>query len=112
MYIVKNDIIPFPGYKAVTIWPFIFCRKELDNVDLNHENIHGKQQLELLIIPFFLIYVIEWLIRLFFSKDRFTHQAYRNISFEREAYTNQEDMNYIEWRRKPYAWIWYIKKNQ
>jgi len=44
MKVVKNNIIPFKGYKAITIWPFIFVREEgsFDEVDLNHENIHGK----------------------------------------------------------------------
>jgi hypothetical protein len=44
MIIVKNNIIPFKGYKAITLWPFIFVRKEcsFDEIDLNHELIHGE----------------------------------------------------------------------
>ena len=42
MILVNNKIIPFKGYKAVTIWPFIFVREPLNEVDLNHENIHGR----------------------------------------------------------------------
>ena len=95
MKIVRNNIIPFKGYKAITIWPFIFVRKEcsFDEVDLNHENIHGKQQLELLIIFFYLIYLVEWIIK-----------GYRNISFEREAYGNEDNLNYLK-TRKHYAWL-------
>ena len=95
MKIVRNSIIPFKGYKAITIWPFIFVRKEcsFDEVDLNHENIHGKQQLELLIIFFYLIYLVEWIIK-----------GYRNISFEREAYGNEDNLNYLK-TRKHYAWL-------
>ena len=94
MKIVRNSIIPFKGYKAITIWPFIFVREEcsFDEVDLNHENIHGKQQLELLIIFFYLIYLVEWIIK-----------GYRNISFEREAYGNEDNLNYLK-TRKHYAW--------
>lgn len=95
MKIVRNSIIPFKGYKAITIWPFIFVREEcsFDEVDLNHENIHGKQQLELLIIFFYLIYLVEWIIK-----------GYRNISFEREAYGNEDNLNYLK-TRKYYAWL-------
>lgn len=50
------------GYAGITIFPFIFV-KRLNNVKLiNHEKIHIRQQLELLVIPFFIIYGIEWLI--------------------------------------------------
>jgi hypothetical protein len=38
--IIKNNIIPFKGYKAISIWPLIFCRSDLNSVDLNHEKIH------------------------------------------------------------------------
>lgn len=92
MKVIYNKIIPFKGYKAITIWPFIFARKKLSEIDINHEKIHLAQQLELLIIPFYIIYLIEWIFK-----------RYRNISFEKEAYANQEDMNYLEWRRKPYS---------
>lgn len=92
MKIIYNKIIPFKGYKAMAMWPFIFARKKLSEIDINHEKIHLAQQLELLIIPFYIIYLIEWIFK-----------GYRNISFEKEAYTHQEDMNYLEWRRKSYA---------
>ena len=92
MKIIYNKIIPFKGYKAMAIWPFIFARKKLSEIDINHEKIHLVQQLELLIIPFYIIYFIEWIFK-----------GYKQISFEKEAYENQEDMNYLEWRRKPFA---------
>jgi hypothetical protein len=43
MRVIFNDIIPFKGYKAMAIWPFIFVRndiKSLSSVDINHEKIH------------------------------------------------------------------------
>lgn len=92
MKIIYNKIIPFKGYKAMAMWPFIFARKKLSEIDINHEKIHLAQQLELLIIPFYIIYFIEWIFK-----------GYKQISFEKEAYENQEDMNYLEWRRKPFA---------
>ena len=94
MILVNNKIIPFKGYKAVTIWPFIFVREPLNEVDLNHENIHGRQQLELLIIIFYLIYFIEWIFK-----------GYKNISFEKEAYQRQYDLDYL--KHRPCYAMWF-----
>lgn len=91
--LVRNKLIPFKGYKAISIWPFIFVRKDakFDDVDFNHERIHLRQQIELLVIPFYIIYFIEWIFK-----------GYRNISFEKEAYTYEEDLEYLK-RRKIFA---------
>lgn len=96
MIVVKNNIIPVKPYDAMTLWPFIFVKEYTKVTEdlLNHERIHGRQQLELLIIPFLLWYVLEWIARLIFGNGN----AYRNISFEREAYENENDMGYIEHR--------------
>lgn len=72
---------------------------------INHERIHTSQQRELLFIPFYIIYIIEWLIRLI--QFRNCQDAYMNISFEREAYTHGHDLNYLP-NRKHYAWIDYL----
>lgn len=93
MIIIKNKILPFKGYKAVTIWPFIFCRGELTDIDVNHEKIHGRQQLELLIILFYIIYGIEYIIK-----------SYRKISFEKEAYTHQNNLDYLKTRKLYAQW--------
>lgn len=62
-----------------------------------HEgNIHWPQQLELLIILFYPLYLLEWFIKLFI----YGKKAYKNISFEREASDNDDDPNY---KHKPYA---------
>ena len=99
MITIYNNIIPFKGFRAITLWPFIFIRKgcEFNEIHLNHENIHGRQQLELLIIPFYLIYLIEWLVRLIITGN--SHKAYRDISFEKEAYTNEKDLEYLNNRK-------------
>lgn len=83
--IIYNKLIPFKGYKAISIWPFIFVRKDcsFNSTDFNHERIHLRQQIELLVIPFYIIYFIEWIFK-----------GYRNISFEKEAYLlNGENKN-------------------
>lgn len=96
MIVVKNNIIPVKPYDAMTLWPFIFVRKDtrITDVLLNHERIHGRQQLELLIVPFLLWYVVEFVTRTLFGKGN----AYREISFEREAYENENDMGYLDHR--------------
>ncbi len=95
-------------YAAMTIWPFIFVRKEAyksDKVLINHEKIHLVQQLELVLLPFFLWYVIEFLIKLI--RFRTWDLAYRAISFEREAYENELDELYLE-NRKFWSFLKYI----
>jgi len=85
---------------AICIFPFIICKNAADAADpivINHERIHLKQQLELLILPFYLWYGIEFLIRLLYMRNR--KKAYRAISFEKEAYTHESDLTYLKTRR-------------
>lgn len=103
---IKTKLFP-QGYKAITIGPFVITKPNtvLDPIDLQHENIHWTQEKEMLIIPFFLWYVIEFFIRLIIYRN--WNKAYKNISFEQEAYNNQEDSEYIK-NRKHYNWIKYL----
>lgn len=83
----------------MALWPFVLVRSKTQKTDpvfLNHEKIHLRQQIEMLLLPFFLWYVLEYLIRLIKYRDRNT--AYRNISFEREAYTNEKDQRFLTQR--------------
>ena len=68
---------------------------------MNHERIHIRQQLELLILPFYVLYLIEFAIGIFKYKNRLN--AYLNISFEREAYKHDFDLNYLKCRN---WWAW------
>lgn len=57
MKIVYNYIIPFKGYLAMCVFPFIFVRKDARNLtvkDINHEKIHGMQQIETHIVALIL----------------------------------------------------------
>ena len=78
----------------------------IDKYVVNHERIHTAQQSELLFVPFYLLYVLEWLWRLIQYRDR--KQAYYNISFEREAYANGHDLGYLP-RRKHYSFLRYLR---
>jgi hypothetical protein len=87
------------GFKGISLFPFIIfsnksCSKDL--MLLNHEKIHIRQQLEMLVIPFYILYFLEFLIRYLQYKN--WNLAYRNISFEREAYANEKDLNYLKKR--------------
>jgi hypothetical protein len=96
------------GFVGLTLFPFIFLkRKELKhNAELiNHERIHLKQQRELLIIFFYLFYISEWLIKLIKYKNAFL--AYKNLSFEREAYLNENNLYYLE-KRKIWAFLKFL----
>ncbi len=84
-------------FTGIAVWPFIIVKNRAyatDAVFINHERIHLRQQLELLVVLFYIWYGIEYLIRLLYYKDR--HLAYRNISFERESYGNERDVNYLK----------------
>lgn len=132
--LVFNKFIPFSGFLAMTLWPFIFIREELAKaysvIVNNHEHIHAEQQKELLVVgaalaliayafglgwwallflPLFLwLYLIEWLIKIPIEGN--TRKAYRSISFEREAYQNEKDLAYIA-KRKHFIWLKYIFNN-
>jgi hypothetical protein len=110
MKIIKNSIIPFEGFDAMTIWPFIFVRKDetLTPRVIRHEETHGEQQKEMLLIFFLLWYYIEWLIKWTYYKDK--EKAYDNISFEREAYAHQYEPLYL-YNRKHFAWIKYLSNS-
>lgn len=107
MKIVYNNIIPFKGYKAINLFGILFVRKgaRMSNIDINHESIHSEQMKELLFIPFYIFYVIEWIFKLIRYWSFKT--AYYNISFEKEAYLNECDLNYLK-TRKRYSWKDYL----
>lgn len=119
MKIIFNNLIPFKGYSAINLFGILFVRNEYKilfnlpaneirkNRLINHESIHSKQMKELLWIPYYLWYIIEWIFRLFQYKFN-SKQAYRNISFEREAYSNESNLDYLK-SRKRYSFLKYLK---
>lgn len=95
-------------YVGLTLWPFIFLKEralKLDQALVNHERIHLKQQQELLVLPFYGWYLLEWLIRMLYKGNRY--KAYRSISFEREAYANEDNPHYLK-ERKPWRFLRYL----
>ena len=88
---------------AITLWPFILLRSRSslnDAVLLNHERIHLRQQAEMLLIFFYVLYLIEYVMgRL---KGKAHYQSYREISFEREAFNHESDLEYLN-KRQAYS---------
>ena len=110
MILIYRHIVP-KGYSGITLFPFVFLKSaDLKHREtlINHEKIHLRQQLELLVILFYLIYLVEFLIRLIQYKN--WSLAYKNISFEREAYQNEHDISYLE-RRTIWQFLKYIRGN-
>lgn len=105
MIIVRNNILPVKGFRAINLFGILFVKKDatINDVVLNHERIHTAQMKEMLYVFFYLWYVAEWIIRLFMKGN-----AYRNISFEREAYYNQSYILYLQERRH-FSWLSYLQ---
>lgn len=99
MFLIASKYLLPKGYRGMTVYPFVILRDKNDTSDLvlvNHEKIHIRQQIELLIIPFFIWYVVAYAVGL--VKYRSKALAYRNIIFEREAYINEKDPDYLKKR--------------
>lgn len=91
---------------AITLAPFgIYVKPDYDITEdtIRHETIHWKQQMEMLIIPFYLWYFAEYIIRVILFEDK----PYMNLSMEKEAYQNENNVDYLA-TRKHFAWFKYL----
>lgn len=93
-----------PGFNAITLFGHVFCKMtmgELRNYLItaagkrlaNHEGIHIAQvkSIKTGYVGFYALYLMYWFRNLFVCPLK----AYRNIPFEKEAYANQYDYNYL-----------------
>ncbi len=101
-YFLKN-------YVGITLYPFIILDAKVkctnkEKYIINHERIHFAQQKEMLVFLFYIVYLVNYLTN--FVRYKKHRKAYRNIVFEREAYSNERNLNYLE-RRKKFAWTGY-----
>ena len=107
--IIHNSIFPLGrNYLAINLCGVVFTKTQLTKRALRHERIHTEQQREMLFVGFFLWYAVEWIVRLVIYRD--SYRAYRNISFEREAYLYQHVKGYTRQRRH-YAWGKFLMHN-
>jgi hypothetical protein len=93
---------------AITLYPFIILNSnnlKNNKTIINHERIHLKQQIEMLVLPFYIWYLLEFSIRLLQHSS--VKKAYRAISFEKESYANEMDDAYLE-RRSFWHFLTYI----
>ena len=107
--IVRNSKLPkalswFMEIGGITLFPFIFIRGEGNEQLIRHESIHIAQYAETLVLGFLVLYLYDFLLGLY--KYRNFNDAYRSIRFEREAYGNEHDENYLEMRQN-FAWLKY-----
>ena len=124
-YILYNDkflnsVSWFFRVGGIALFPFVILRERYKGEDptvnketndfwkdrgkktINHETIHFQQALELAVIPFYVLYILEYVIKTIVYLN--VQKAYRNISFEREAYNNEKDYSYLD-NRKRYNWL-------
>ncbi|MGY4539797.1 hypothetical protein ACVW0P_004237 [Mucilaginibacter sp. UYNi724] len=104
----KIIVVPFLQVSGMALFPFILVNKKSllnDAVTINHERIHLRQQAELLVIPFYIAYLLNYLINLTIYRNH--NNAYLNIVFEREAYAKEADMTYLK-QRGWYSWARYF----
>lgn len=97
-------VVPFLPVIGMALFPFILIkhRKNVQNkILINHELIHLRQQLELFIIPFFIIYVLNYFANLVTFRNH--EKAYLLILFEKEAYLNDRNLSYLKDRK---LWVW------
>ena len=124
---LENNMLPPEGYLAINLFGLILCRKgdksRIDERTVRHEAIHTAQMKNMLYSLFYIWYGIEWFIKLWFcigeAKVNYKYRikkgflsmwgttAYHNLSFEREAYQNHDDLNYLS-NRKFFAHVKYI----
>ncbi len=87
---------------AISFGPFVWCKGILSEKTRNHETIHFQQQLELLFVGQWLLYLLAYLVGL--VKYRNGARAYRQNPFEQEAYDNDDSLDYLS-ERKRYSWL-------
>lgn len=111
MKVIYNNIIPFKGFVAMNLFGVLFARKKykpLSPITINHEAIHSKQIIELGFIGFYILYILEYIMRIIQHGN--LHVGYRDISFEREAYAHEKDLDYLNTRKHYSQWRNHEKK--
>lgn len=106
MKLIRNRFLPFGSrFGAINLFGLLFVKPSMNVTPqvLNHEAIHSRQMRELLYVPFYILYVMEWLCRMVQFHGRH-YEAYSHISFEREAYAHGNDLGYLHRRRAFAQW--------
>jgi hypothetical protein len=102
---------------AITIWPFIFCRGEMNDRDIRHETTHIEQCNDLLVVGTVIIYLWDYFHGLIKYRNDISglnsrghpytsvgDKAYHRTRAEQEAYSNDHNLEYLE-KRKRREWL-------
>lgn len=133
MKIVRNKYLPVGKFDAMNILGFLFVKEdvELTPTTIRHEAIHTAQQYEIMTASALLalivsnifaswwyaliailmpiaLYVLAWLVEV--TLPPYT-SAYKDSPFEREAYYNQHNPEYLA-ARTFFAWTGYVLKKR
>ena len=111
--IIENSLLPkiLSIFAPIEVWafsfgPFVWCSGEVNEWLANHEIIHFQQQLELLFVGQWFLYAFFWLWNVARLKGDGKEAYYQN-PFEREAYDNDGNLDYL--RSRPfYNWTKYL----
>ena len=126
---IANNLL-FKGYSTITLAAWVctkWSKEEMLQSTKNHECTHARQWCECMLasgviiwvlmlvfgispwwfvlafLMFYILYVLEWLVKLcFYGTD-----AYKNISFEKEANAGESDETYLE-NSGYFEWVKYI----
>jgi hypothetical protein len=96
--------------RAMALYPFVLVDSQKDKFDkvlINHEKIHLYQQVEMGILPFYVVYLGHYFFQLIRYKRH--HTAYMNIVFEKEAYQNEWNLEYLKDRKLWGFWKYWSK---
>ncbi|MGR3810188.1 hypothetical protein [Jiulongibacter sp. NS-SX5] len=82
---------------GIALYPFVLIKEKNPAERLVfHERIHIRQQLEMGIFLFYIWYLLEWFVHYLQVKD--IRKAYALISFEKEAYAMDKNLDYLNKR--------------
>ena len=108
---IDNSRIPawLSNFAPINIWAisfalWVWCRGESSDKTRRHETIHFQQQIELLFVGQWVLYLVFWLVGLVRYRDG--KKAYKENPFEREAFRHDDDEGYLATRHR-YTWLFY-----
>lgn len=106
--IIETTSSKLNGYVGFSFFIWIWIAKDGRNPKrtINHETIHFWQQVEMLFVLMWLLYILSYLWNIVKYKGKHD-KAYRNIPFEKEAYANDDNLDYLK-SRKMFSWVKYF----
>ena len=123
MKVVFNNLLPFPGYFAITLFGKIYIRESSRsswerqlktgdaNITMNHETIHLRQAQSMFDswIMYYIRYIYEYLKNQPWKNGN--SFAYYMIPFEMEAYQNEINLSYLDGNKPTTGWKKFAKFN-